>query len=338
MSALLQNNQDGIAARARAVMDQAIVWDNHSCMPMRPDQSFLEDIERCRAAGINVVTLNIGFGQMRWDEHVRIIAAQRNWYARRPDKYVLVRTAADIRRAKAEGKIAILFDIEGMNAIEPDLSLIQLYYDLGVRWMLVAYNNANKAGGGCQDAEDPGLSDFGRAAVAEMERVGMIPCVSHTGLRTTRDLLEVARGPVILSHSNPRALVDHPRNVPDDIIRAVAATGGVIGINGVGKFLGNQDISTPNVVRHIDYAVQLVGPAHVGLSLDYVFDMTEMEDYIKAHPEIFPPHLGYTQFSFVPPEQVPEIAEELLRRGYADADVAAILGGNWLRLAETVWR
>lgn len=328
-----------LAARARAVMRAGIVWDNHACMPMRPDQSFLGAIERCRDSGIDVVTLNIGFGEMAWEEHIRIIAAQRNWYARQPDKYVLVRTAADIRRAKAEGKLAILFDIEGMNAIAPDLALIQLYYDLGVRWMLVAYNRANKAGGGCQDADDPGLTDFGRAAIREMERVGMLPCVSHTGLRTTRDVLAFATGPVILSHSNPRALVDHPRNVPDDVIRGVAASGGVIGINGVGAFLGGEDVSTANLVRHIDYVAQLVGPRHVGLSLDYVFDMSELEDYVRQHPELFPPELGYSDvFRFAPPEQFPAIAEELLRRGYDDSEVGGILGGNWLRLAETVWR
>ncbi|MDA5194751.1 dipeptidase [Govanella unica] len=339
MTSALSETAGEAFGRGRSLLRDSIVWDNHACMPMRPDQSFLGDIERCRDAGVNVVTLNIGFGSMGFEDHARIIAAQRNWYARQPDKYALVRTAADIKAAKAAGKLSILFDIEGIRAVEDDLSFIQLFYDLGVRWMLIAYNKANKAGGGCQDAEDPGLSDFGRDAVQEMERVGMLPCISHTGLRTSRDVLEMARGPVILSHSNPRALVDHPRNVPDDILTAVAASGGVIGINGIGRFLGDMDVSAANFVRHVDYVAKLVGPRHVGISLDYTFDMSELTDYVTAHPELFPPELGYDgTFKYVTPEQFPEIAEILLDRGYSADEASGILGGNWLRLAETVWK
>jgi membrane dipeptidase len=230
------------------------------------------------------------------------------------------------------------FDIEGANAVGDQLSLIQMYYDLGVRWMLMAYNTANRVGGGCQD-EDGGLTPFGRAVVAEMERVGMQVCVSHTGHRTVRDIFDVATRPVIFSHSNCAALHPHPRNISDDLIRACAATGGLVGINGVGIFLGHNDISSQTYARHVDHVVQLVGPAHVSIALDYVFDTRELEEHVEKMKATFPPGLGYELGArFVPPEQLEEIVATLQGWGYSDADLAALLGGNLLRLAQQVWK
>jgi len=166
--------------------------------------------------------------------------------------------------------------------------MVSLYYDLGVRWMLFAYNKSNSLAGGCQD-EDGGLTDFGRAVLDEMERVGMVVCCSHIGHRSAMEILERARRPVIFSHSNPKALWDHPRNIRDEAIRACAKTGGVIGINGIGVFLGENDIATELLVRHVDYVADLVGPEHVGLALDYVFDQQEVIGAVKAHPELYPP-------------------------------------------------
>ncbi|RIK93525.1 MAG: membrane dipeptidase [Proteobacteria bacterium] len=323
---------------AARLLDEAVVWDNHLCMPLRAEDSFLPELERCRASGLDVVSLNVGFGGMDWVEHLNMLTYFRAWLARRPDRYALVRTVADIRAAKAAGKLAVTFDVEGMAPIEDDLDRIQLFYDLGVRWMLIAYNETNKIGGGCQD-DDPGLSDIGRQAIDEMARVGMPLCLSHTGYRTAREALEYAKGPVIFSHSNPLALKDHPRNIPDDLIDGCARTGGVIGINGIGKFLGENDASTEAIVRHVDYVAARVGAAHVGLSLDYCFDQEELAEFIKANPDKFPPHLGYGgSFAMAAPEQYPQIAEALLRLGYDERDIKGILGGNWLRIAEQVWR
>lgn len=319
-------------------MAEAVVWDNHLCMPLRADDGFLPELERCRASGMDVVSLNVGFGGMDWVEHLKMLTYFRAWLARRPDRYVLVRTVDDIRAAKAAGKLAVTFDVEGMVPIEDDLDRVQLFYDLGVRWMLIAYNETNKIGGGCQD-NDPGLSDLGRKVIDEMARVGMPLCLSHTGYRTAREALEYAKGPVIFSHSNPLALKDHPRNIPDDLIDGCARTGGVIGINGIGKFLGENDASTAAIVRHVDYVAARVGAAHVGLSLDYCFDQEELEEFVKANPDKFPPHLGYgSNFSMAAPEQYPEIAEALVGLGYKEDDIAGILGGNWLRVAAQVWR
>jgi membrane dipeptidase len=324
---------------ARQLIDAVPVWDHHACLPLRPnDPTFLPQLARHKAAGFDAITVNIGFGEQGPEEHLRMIAALRHWLVARPEEYLLLMEADDVERARSTGRLAVGFDIEGANAVGDQLSLIQLYYDLGVRWMLMAYNTSNRAGGGCQD-EDGGLTNFGRAMVAEMERVGMLLCLSHTGHRTVREVLAMATQPLIFSHSNCAALHPHPRNIPDELIRACAATGGVVGINGVGIFLGKNDISSETYARHVDHVVQLVGPAHVSIALDYVFDMRELEEHLEKMKGTFPPGLGYEMGArFVPPEQLEEIVVTLQGWGYSDADLTALLGGNLLRLAKQVWK
>jgi membrane dipeptidase len=324
---------------ARQLIDAVPVWDHHACLPLRPnDPAFLPQLARHKAAGFDAITVNIGFGEQGPEEHLRMIAALRHWLMARPEEYLLLLEADDVERARSTGRLAVGFDIEGANAVGDQLSLIQLYYDLGVRWMLMAYNTSNRAGGGCQD-QDGGLTNFGRAMVAEMERVGMLLCLSHTGHRTVREVLAMATQPLIFSHSNCAALHPHPRNIPDELIRACAATGGVVGINGVGIFLGKNDISSETYARHVDHVVQLVGPAHVSIALDYVFDMRELEEHLEKMKGTFPPGLGYEMGArFVPPEQLEEIVVTLQGWGYSDADLTALLGGNLLRLAKQVWK
>jgi len=327
------------SSTARQLIDAVPVWDHHACLPLRPnDPAFLPQLARHKAAGFDAITVNIGFGEQGPEEHLRMIAALRHWLVARPEEYLLLMEADDVERARSTGRLAVGFDIEGANAVGDQLSLIQLYYDLGVRWMLMAYNTSNRAGGGCQD-QDGGLTNFGRAMVAEMERVGMLLCLSHTGHRTVREVLAMATQPLIFSHSNCAALHPHPRNIPDELIRACAATGGVVGINGVGIFLGKNDISSETYARHVDHVVQLVGPAHVSIALDYVFDMRELEEHLEKMKGTFPPGLGYEMGArFVPPEQLEEIVVTLQGWGYSDADLTALLGGNLLRLAKQVWK
>jgi membrane dipeptidase len=143
---------------------------------------------------------------------------------------------------------------------------------------------------------------------------------------------------VIFSHSNPRALWDHERNIPDDLMQACARTGGVVNLNGIGIFLGNNDNSTETLLRHIDYAVELIGAEHVGLGLDYVFDQAELDEYVRSRPDIYPPEKGYgAGIAMIEPERFPVIAEALLRKGYSETDVQGIMGHNNLRVAKRVW-
>ena len=327
-------------SRSRDLIDASLVWDNHGCMPLRPhDNGFLPQLQRYRAAGVDVAFLNIGFGEQGIEEHIRVLAAFRHWLMQHADLYTIIQTADDIVTARASGRLAVAFDIEGGNGIADQPSLIQLYYDLGVRWMLVAYNRNNRMGGGCQD-DDCGLSEFGRTVLDEMARVGMIPCVSHTGYRTAHDVCAYHRMPVILSHSNARAIHDHPRNVPDDLLRAVAATGGVVGVNGIGPFLEDGGASTSAYLRHLDHMVQTIGAAHVGIGLDYVFDASELDDLIIANPEAFPPELGYRPgcFPMVEPERIEAVVEGMIQMGYDDGDISQILGGNFMRVARESWK
>lgn len=267
-----------------------------------------------------------------------MLAHFRRWLSLNSDRYQVIGRIGDIEEARRTGKLAVGFDIEGMNAVADQPSLVQLYYDLGVRWMLIAYNRNNRAGGGCQD-EDTGLTDFGRRIIDEMTRVGMVLCCSHAGARTAREAIDYSPDPVIFSHSNPAGIWPHERNVSDELLRACASRGGVVGINGLGPFLGDNDNRVETLVRHIEYAVELVGEDHVGLGLDYVFDTQELDDYVAAHPELFPPERGYGgAVKMVAPEALGQVVEELTRIGFGDDALRKILGGNFLRIAQHVWR
>ena len=297
----------------------------------------MPQLARLREAGVTVVSLNVGFDVEPIELHFRMLARFREWVRERPAEYLLVERIADVYAAKATGRLGIFFDIEGAKAIDDQLSLISLYYDLGVRWMLIAYNRSNLAGGGCLDPVDTGLTEFGARAIDEMARVGMVTCCSHTGERTSLEVIEHAKNPVIFSHSNPRALWDHPRNIRDHVIRACAAKGGVVCINGVGAFLGRNDTRSETLARHIDYVAKTAGIEHVALGLDYVFDNDEVIAYLKAHPEVFGEDAGSPDMPFVAPEQIPEIALCLEAMGYADSDIQRVLGLNLLRIA-SIWK
>ena len=325
--------------RARALMASSVVWDNHACLPLRTDDdTFLPAVDRHRASGVDVVSLNAGYGEQGPHRHLAMLAHFRAWYGERPERYVLARTAADVRDAKSAGKLAIIFDIEGMNALGGRPELVSAYYDLGVRWMLVAYNRTNPAGGGCLD-EDPGLSEFGRAVIAEMERAGMLLCCSHTGWRTAREAIAVSKAPVILSHSNAHALWDHPRNAPDELMVACARTGGVVGVNGVGPFLGEGPASAVGIIRHVEHALAVVGEDHVSLALDYSFNQAETRAYVRRMDEASRRALRLDgELTMAPPESFPEIVALLLARGHRPDAVRKVMGGNLLHLAEQVWR
>ncbi len=335
---MLEHTAQPVSRAARLIRD-TLVWENHCCMPFEDAPRWMPQLERYRRAGFDVVHVNIGDSDIPLDRMLRALAGFRAWLSERPEEYVLVSGVADILRARQSGKLAVCFDIEGAQALGKDLGLIPIFYSLGVRWLLMAYNCGNLVGAGCHDAVDGGLTEFGRRFIAGMDRVGMIKDVAHTGYRTARDVIEASSVPVNISHSNPRALNDHPRCVPDDLMKACAASGGVMGITGLGLFLGGNDISTENVVRSIEYSVGVMGIDHVGLGLDYVFDQQGLTGDFDLKRQYWPEGFGYDSGTrFVPPEQLPEVVEALLARGYRPEDVAKLLGGNFLRVAQQIWK
>ena len=150
------------------MLQTALVWDNHACLPLRADASFLPQLERYRNAGATVVSINVGYADISWAEHLHVLSFMRQWISQRPDTYRLVSTAEDVRICKQEGRLGVVFDVEGMRPVEEHVARVQTLYELGVRWMLIAYNRSNAAGGGCLEP-DAGLTAVGRAIIDEMD-------------------------------------------------------------------------------------------------------------------------------------------------------------------------
>lgn len=323
-----------ISQSAQQIHERALVWDTHACFPLKPNAD-LSELKRYKASGVNFVSLNIGMDMDSCENVIQVVARFRSYIASHPDDYVLALTVKDIREAKESGRLAIAFDLEGSDPLLGNLNMISFYYDLGVRQMLLAYNKDNSASGGCMEG-NIGLTDFGRDVVREMNRVGMVVDVSHMGYRATMDAFETSTKPVIFSHSNPKGLREHARNISDEQILACAKTGGVVGINGIGDFLGGRESQL--IVENVEYVMNLAGPKHVGLGLDYVIDKQELIDYIEGHPDVFPPGKFSDYLTMVEPEQFPEFTELLYQRGYNEEIIKGILGGNFLRVAEEVWK
>ena len=325
---------------AASLFRDALIWDNHSGFDPRPDFD-LEHLEDWTRAGVNYLSINVGYDVIDWQLAVRNLASYIAWLERRPDRFVLVRHASDILEAKRTGKLAVTFDLEGMGALNGEAAMVSLYYRLGVRQMLIAYNRNNLAGGGCHD-EDHGLTEFGRGVIAEMNRVGMMVDCSHTGHRTTMEVMEMATHPVIFSHSNPKGLRAHGRNIADDQIRACARTGGVIGVNGIGLFLADRNATTATMVDCIEYVRNLVGADHVGIGLDYSPPSLDeaLNDQLASHEDYWPAseYAGQGPSHDASPSQIRDIATMLLARGWSEPDARKVLGGNFLRVAHAVWK
>ena len=329
---------DGVDSDADALYADALVWDAHAGFESWPTTD-LGNLSIWRDAGVDFLSVNVGYDVQRWTDTIHVLAAFRRWFEASED-FDLAGTVADVQAARTAGRMAVAFDLEGMNALDGSLDLLHLVHALGVRQILFAYNRNSVAGGGCHD-EDAGLTDFGRAAVREMNALGILVDCSHCGYRTTMEAMELSSRPVIFSHSNPRALRDHERNIRDEQALACAATGGVVGVNGIGLFLGEDDIRTATLADHVEYLLDLVGPAHVGIGLDYFFEAevdASFQDALAANEDYWPRE-QYPGGSIrcAAPSQLRELTAELLRRGRCEADVRAVLGGNFLRVAAAVW-
>ena len=224
----------------------------------------------------------------------------------------------DIMRAVEGGRIAGLLSLEGAEPLMGDPEMIRVFHRLGVRMISLTWNWRNPfADGVAASRAESRLTDLGLEAIGEMERLGIILDVSHLSDSCFWDVAEVAGRPFIASHSNCRALCNHPRNLTDDMIRAIADHGGVVGINFAPDFIHKEKATLSRVVDHIDHVVEVAGIDHVGLGSDF--------DGIRSTPE------GLEDVS-----RLPGITEELLRRGYSEGEIRKILGGNHLRVFREV--
>jgi membrane dipeptidase len=262
----------------------------------------------------------------------------------------LIRRARDVEDAKAHGRLGIYFHFQGTDPIEDNLDLIDLYKALGVGVIQLAYNVKNRVGDGCEERTDAGLSRYGQRVVARMNKAGVIVDCSHTGHRTALDAVECSDKPVVLSHSNVADVHRTPRNVSNDLIEAIARSGGVVGVVGFpGMISSSPKPSMDQLIDHIDAIVERVGVDHVGLGLDYYSKQVGVasdEDARASYEEAvrvgiwstaYPPPPHYYPSGIETPRDLPNLTLRLQERGYPDESVRKILGGNWLRVMRAVW-
>jgi membrane dipeptidase len=328
-----------VSPRAKKLFDEALVWD--MLLPWIPSNNSPHIdrlLRRFHSVGVDFISLTIAADDDA-DTAIRHIARVRSDIRQRSDWLSLAGSVADIDASRRAGKLAVAFNFQGTEPFGASLELVQLFYDLGVRSALLAYNLRNRVADGCAEEAEAGLSRFGAGLVREMNRVGMLVDGSHSGHRSTMQAMELASRPFIFSHSNPHAVRPHYRSVRDDQIKACAATGGVIGINGVGYWVGDNDAPTDAIFRCLDYVVQLVGPQHAGLGFDYIWDIENLINYVRMAPIAWPPYKGeeMVKHNYAGPEQMVELTELMLHHGYDDDAVRGILGENWARVCSTTW-
>lgn len=319
-----------------------IRWEAHACLPLHPQASFAP-IERFHAAGVNYVSINIGMDMNPVSQVMSTIAGFRASIAAQPERYVLAQHTQDIEQAAKAGKLAIGFDLEGAMPLLEQPEMVALYQRLGVRQMHLAYNRNNSVAGGCHD-EEQGLTPLGHRVVRAINDAGVLMDCSHTGRRCSLDIMAASSQPVIFSHANPLALVEHGRNVTDEQIRACAATGGVVCVSGVSFFLGNTSPTAKDVARHAAYVANLVGIEHVGIGLDISFPQPELNDdppggYDPSY--WWPRSAGYNRAilraTYTPIETWTQLSQALQDTGMSVQDADLVMGGNMMRVASRVW-
>jgi len=322
-----------------SLLKDALAWD--MVYPIEPwCGNDYDKLDRYRAAGFNLVNLCLAGDNHNIGEGIARVSAARKQILSAPDKYQLVETVDDIDAAIYANKMAIAFHLEGTRCFERKLDVIESYYKLGIRHSLLAFNQTNSVGGGCAEKNDMGLSNFGELVVGEMQRVGMIVDLSHTGYRTTMDAMAMAEKPCIFSHSMIAGVNSHFRNLKDDQIKACAKSGGVIGMSGSGEYIGDISCKPESLVNHIDYIADLVGPEHIGFGLDLVFDANALNNWIRTRTDEWPQAAdpNWPGFAYMQPEQLPEVVDCLLARGYSEQQVRGILGENWRRVCAQCWQ
>lgn len=329
----------GVSQKAAALHRSATICD--MTLPWVPEaDGKREALDRFQAAGFDFLSLSIGVERMGLGHTVRYVLAVRDEFRAQPDRFRFVETVQDIRDAKAEGKLAIGFHFQGSEMLERDTRLVKLFYDLGVRHMLIAKDYRSRAADGCFEKSDAGLSRYGESLIREMNRVGMVLDLTHTGYSSTMEAMEISDAPVIFSHSNPHGILAQPRNIRDEQIKGCAKSGGVIGIVGFGHFLKDTNVTASGLFENIDYVIQLVGAEHAALGIDYVYYPEMFLRQVQDNPGSWPPEYmqNMAGFNYVPPEALPEMTELMLKAGYSETDVKGVLGENFLRVCTQVWK
>lgn len=318
------------------------IYSDH---PKREDGYAVTDahLEKLRASGVNVFHPAVGLGGR--DSALSFVARLNAYAAERPDVFRRVDEVSDFDRIQEEGRIGYIIGIQNAQHFDtPDD--VNEFYNLGQRVSQLTYNSQNRIGSGSTDRVDGGVSRFGAAIIERMNEVGMAVDVSHCGDRTTLDAFELSSAPVLITHSNVRALAGgHPRAKSDEAIKAMARAGGVMGISGVRNFVRDKEPTTiEHMLDHFDYVADLVGVEHLGIGSDM-----DADGYDDVPPEAYERlKSGYEDSyafrgkidtdGFDSPNKIFNLTEGLIRRGYSDAEIELILGGNFRRVLGEIWK
>ena len=355
----LDQEQD---ARARTVLESSIAISLHDHCGIMPadladnDAYVREGREHYGYEGLAVSGLDAVFENMmdgtatitskmgwKWSDAIHDLGMHLADVAHQSMVFVGA-AIADVERAHRDGRIAMIPSMESATPIENELDRLDVLYGLGVRMMGVTYSESNALGSGLKETDDGGLTQFGRAAVGRMNKLGMAVDVSHAGDATALDACRESTRPVFISHAGARALWDIPRMKPDEVIRAVADTGGVIGIEAAPHttLTSTHPLhSLESVMEHFVYCVDLVGIDHVSFGPDTVFgDHVGFHEAYAAHMDAgdegehprAPYVTGLENIS-----EFPNVVRWLVGHGYADDDIAKAIGGNTIRALREIW-
>lgn len=318
-------------------MSSFISFDAHSCLPLSPNAS-IKTLLRYKQQGVRYVSINVGMDFNPMEQIMAVLASFRRQISESTE-LMLIHDWSTLERAREQNLLGVGFDLEGAVPLLHTLDMVDLLSTLGIRQVHLAYNRNNKAAGGCHDSPQ-GLTEIGTRLVRRIQASNMIVDMSHNSIRTSLDICHITHKPVVFSHANARALIDHPRNINDEQIRACAQTNGVICINGVERFLGK---ATPRAfAEHCAYVAELVGVEHVGMGLDTMLNqagITDMPNNIDAQywwpKEYYPSGIGV--LSYLQPEDIPKINDELENIGFHKDEREQIFWSNMSRVARTCW-
>ncbi|MFI5267265.1 MAG: dipeptidase [Chloroflexota bacterium] len=294
-----------------------------------------------QASGVNAVTCTLGGLDPRYDDRENLVRDRARWQRRFEvaDYITHCHSADELERAFAEGKVGVFMNLQNATYLGDDLSNLDVLYDFGVRMIQLTYNRRNLLGDGCTERVQGGLTHFGVQAVKRMNELGIVVDTGHCGIQTTLDAMDASSQPIAISHSGSRVVYDHPRNKTDDQMRALADHDGYMGVYTVPYFICNDpDPQLDIFLAHFEHCANLVGLERMGIGTDWGSWSLDLPARLRAGvEEVFATRgfQGYRQAHTVG-ELVAytdwiHITRALVSRGYRDAEVQGILGGNFLR-------
>ncbi|MDN5667225.1 membrane dipeptidase [Arthrobacter russicus] len=298
-------------------------------------------LEELRAGGVSAVNATCAV----WENAADTLRSIGQWLElanRNPDLVFLAKTGDDIDLAKQQNKVAVFLGFQNASPFEDDYRYVEAFHRLGVRIGQLTYNNQNLLGSGCFEAQDAGLTRYGRVIVTEMNRVGMLIDLSHVGHRTSREAIEESADPVAITHSNPLWFFDSPRNKPDEVIRALVDRGGVIGCCLYPTVSGGEHVTLRSFCEMVRRMAEQYGAAHIGIGSDCTRGWNqEFVGWLRngrwkpTDPQHAPSWPQWPAW-FKGPSDFPQLTEGLSAAGLDDQTITAILGGNWSRLFSEV--